>query len=252
MASVQQPSRAPPPRFHGRLALGAYTADPSSSSPSSSSSSSSTVIYRNDDFVAIHDKYPKATVHALLLPRSAAHNLLHPFEAFRDAAFLAAVQAETARLRALVAAELQRRLGRYSRSERQRQAVLDGVEEEPPPAQGLPLLPLPLPPGRDWAAEVICGVHAVPSMSHLHVHVLSRDMRSGCVRHRKHYNSFTTPFFVDLMDFPLREGDARLDPRGGGYLRSELRCWRCGKGFGNAFARLKEHLEGEFVSWRAE
>ena len=37
-----------------------------------------------------------------------------------------------------------------------------------------------------------------------------------------------------------------------GWLESELKCWRCGKGFGNKFARLKEHLEEEFLEWRAE
>lgn len=229
----QPPKMSHPNPFKNRDSLGAYISSPSSFPPS-------IIIYQNADFVAIHDKYPKSTIHTLLLPRSPAHNLLHPYEAFKDAAFLEKVQAEALKLKKLVAAELQRRLGRYSKADAKRQAVLDGEECEE------------LPAGRDWEAEVKVGVHAVPSMSHLHVHVLSRDMHSGSMRHRKHYNSFNTPFLVDVGDFPMGEGDGRLDPRGEGYLRRELRCWRCGRGFGNRFAKLKEHLEGEFTAWRAE
>lgn len=227
-----------PNPFKDRMGLGAYIADPSSFPPS-------VIIYQNDDFVAIHDKYPKSTIHTLLLPRSAKHSALHPFEAFADLEFLAKVQAETVKLKALVAAELQRRLGQYSRSDAARQAVLNG-EKEPEGPDGQ------LPSGRDWLAEVKVGIHAVPSMSHLHIHVLSRDMHSVSLKHRKHYNSFNTPFLVDVMDFPLDEGDARLVPKEEAFLRRDMRCWRCGENFVNRFQRLKEHLEKEFVAWRRE
>ena len=90
------------------------------------------------------------------------------------------------------------------------------------------------------------GVHAHPSMAHLHIHVLSVDRVSECMKHRKHYNSFATPFFVRLEEFPLAEGD-----RGrGAYLENELVCWRCGRGFGRGFARLKRHLQEEFEGWK--
>ena len=89
-------------------------------------------------------------------------------------------------------------------------------------------------------------------MTHLHIHVLSVDRVSECVRHRKHYNSFNTPFFVGMEEFPLAEGGERREAGRRGYLREELRCWRCGEGFGNQFARLKEHLKGEFEEWVRE
>ncbi|KAG6116401.1 hypothetical protein E4U13_001872 [Claviceps humidiphila] len=251
------PPPATPPRnacnghSRSRLGLGVYLSHPPSSFPPN------TIIYENADFVAIHDKFPKSTIHTLLLPRSPAHNLLHPFEAFQDEQFLRQVQQQVAYLKSLVAKELQRRLGRYSRAERARQAVLDGEGEwegeidaeemvEEDAREGRALEPGSLPPGRDWEAEVISGVHAVPSMSHLHIHVLSRDMHSESMKHRKHYNSFNTPFLVDVMDWGAR-GETGL----GRELSSELRCWRCGKGFGNGFKKLKEHLEEEFLAWRS-
>ncbi|KAF3770727.1 hypothetical protein M406DRAFT_354544 [Cryphonectria parasitica EP155] len=190
--------------------------------------------------------FPKATVHCLLLPRSAVHNRLHPFEAFRDAAFLAQVRADTAVLRDLVAKELQRVLGRHSAAERARNAVLDGEVEPEVGGDG----DVRLPEGRNWLREVKVGVHAVPSMNHLHVHVLSRDMHSERMKHRKHYNSFTTDFFVPLDDFPLAEDDARR--RQDKWPERPIVCWRCGKDFGNKFKELKQHLEVEFEQWKRE
>ncbi|CAI6100393.1 unnamed protein product [Clonostachys chloroleuca] len=230
--------------FKDRMGLGAYLADPSSFP-------SSRVIYHTPDFVVINDLFPKSTIHTLLLPRSPKHNLMHPFDALEDADFRAKVVAETGKLKALVASELRRRLGHNSRADAARQAVLDGDDDqvapdvELDPADGLPR-------GRDWSREVIVGVHAKPSMSHLHVHVLSRDMHSPKVKHRKHYNSFNTPFLVDVADFPLALDDPRRQTKEAGYLHRDLRCWRCGRNFGNRFKQLKDHLEEEFEEWSRE
>jgi hypothetical protein len=40
------------------------------------------------------------------------------------------------------------------------------------------------------------GFHAQPSMLLLHLHVLSEDLNSPALKHKKHWNSFTTRFFV--------------------------------------------------------
>jgi aprataxin len=224
--------------FKDRDGLGAYLADPKAFP-------SSRVIYHNQSFVAIHDLYPKASVHTLLLPRSTRHNLLHPFDAFDDAEFLALVRAETDRLKGLVAKELKRRFGSGSRKEQEleRERALAAAGNDTDDSQ--------LPPGRDWLAEVKVGIHMHPSMNHLHVHVFSRDMHSPCLKHRKHYNSFNTPFLVDMADFPLAGDDPRR--RGNqGYLNRNLVCWRCGRDFTNRFKALKEHLDEDFEEWKAE
>jgi len=124
------PRMSHPNPFKDRMALGAYLSDPASFP------ASSPVIYHNADFVALRDKFPKATVHALLLPRSPAVNLLHPFDALADPTFLREVQEEVARLRKLVAGELRRRLGRFSRADKAREAVLNGEVDVTPAAGG--------------------------------------------------------------------------------------------------------------------
>ena len=40
------------------------------------------------------------------------------------------------------------------------------------------------------------GYHAEPSMARLHLHVISDDMNSECLKTKKHWNSFTTDFFI--------------------------------------------------------
>lgn len=197
------------------------------------------MVYHNEDFVAIHDMFPKSSLHLLLLPRDQSKTRLHPFDAFEDAEFLAKVKAETYKLRTLAAGELRRKYGKDSAQE---QARLAALSADPPPDE--------LPQGRDWEQEIVAGVHAVPSMNHLHVHVLSVDRYSDRLKHRKHYNSFSTPFFVPIDDFPLAHDDERRKPTEEGYLKRDFACWRCGMVFGNRFTELKQHLEKEFMEWK--
>jgi aprataxin len=72
------------------------------------------------------------------------------------------------------------------------------------------------------------------------------------MKHRKHYNSFATEFFIPIEDFPLAKDDPRRHPSKAGYLDEDMKCWRCGRNFGNKFARLKEHLADEFDAWKKE
>jgi len=215
----------------GRDGLAAYTRDPESFP-------SSRVVYYNDKFVVINDLFPKSSVHLLILPRNTQKNILRPQEAFDDAVFLAECKEEEKRVRALVASELRRKHGKYSAAERQRTAALEGDD---PPSE--------LPPGRDWNSEVISGIHANPSMNHLHIHVMSRDMMSQCLKKTNHYLSFTTDFFVGLDQFPLSNNDYRRHYR---HFQDDMICWRCGKNFKRKLASLKEHLDKEIVEWRSE
>lgn len=218
--------------FSRRDGLGAYIDKPESFPPSR-------VIYFNDDFVVINDLYPKSSVHLLLLPRDPSKTRLHPFDAFEDITFLIKVQDEVRKIQKLTANELRRLYGKYSRQDKSRE---EAMEADPPPDQ--------LPAGRDWNKEIVSGIHAHPSMNDLHIHILSVDRFSDCLRHRKHYNSFSTPFFVPMSNFPLDRDDVRRHPGREGYLKRDFRCWKCGKDFGNKFSRLKDHLAEEFEDWK--
>ncbi len=225
-------SRTKQTTFHGRDGLVVYTQDPAAFPHSR-------VVYYNDKFVVINDLFPKATVHLLILPRDPRRNVLMPQEAFDDPVFLAECKAEERKVREIVAAELRRKLGPYSGAEKVRNEAMDS--DDPPDT---------LPPGRDWSREVISGTHANPSMNHLHIHVLSRDMHSECMKKKNHYLSFTTDFLIPVSDYPLAKDDFRRDYRH--FTEPDMRCWRCGKEYGNKMAQLKEHLEAEFEEWRRD
>jgi len=91
------------------------------------------------------------------------------------------------------------------------------------------------------------GVHAGPSLLQLHVHVLSQDFRSPCLKNKKHFNSFQPPFLVPLPHV-LAELEASGSVAGAkaaeetAWLKRDLVCSGCGKEFGNKFAELRQHL----------
>jgi aprataxin len=217
--------------FLGRDGLAAYTVDPESFPQSR-------VIYYNDQFTVINDLYPKASVHILILPRDPKKNVLQPQDAFDDPEFLQACRQEEKKVRQMVAQELRRRFGQKSKSERAR---IEAMEADDPPAE--------LPPGRDWLKEVKSGIHANPSMNHLHIHVLGVDMVSDSMKKASHYLSFTTDFFVGLDQFPLPPDDHRRHYRN---FPTDMHCWRCSKNFERKMSKLKEHLAEEFEEWKRE
>ena len=159
----------------------------------------SRVLTYSDAPLTLHDLYLKSSIHLLLLSRDPTKNLLHPFIALSDPVFRAQVQAEVSKLKILVAKELKRRFGAESAAGKKREEALDKEEGE-------------VPEDRDWSKDVIVGIHAHPSMNHLHLQIPSRDFHSNCIRHRRHYNSFHTLFFIDVEDFPLAVDDRRRHP----------------------------------------
>jgi aprataxin len=211
------------------------------------------VISYDSSFVVIRDKYPKSSVHLLLLPRDPELWYQHPLDALStNPALLAEVKKRVEDLKVLVASELRRLYGSESVSDAPYQSALENLMSSPsstdsPPPTG-PQRNAQLPPGRNWLSEVRAGVHTHPSMNHLHIHVFSRDMHSPFMKHKKHYLSFNTSFLVGLDELPMGADDARRRP--GDWPNWEMRCWRCGRQFG--FARLKRHLEEEWEVWRKE
>lgn len=201
------------------------------------------VIRYTEDIVLIQDQFPKATVHLLLLPRSPKFYDLRPTDAFEDPEFLSMIKEEAALAARLAAAELRRKISSFSATEKARNEAMEALVPEDK-----------LPTGRDYLSEIKVGVHAHPSMHHLHVHIISRDMHSEKLFHRKHYNSFNRPFFIPLADYPLAKDDERRDKDfQNANLKREFVCWRCNEKIkGDSFAELKRHLEAEFESWKKE
>ncbi|CAH1372513.1 hypothetical protein MTP99_014003 [Tenebrio molitor] len=90
------------------------------------------------------------------------------------------------------------------------------------------------------------GYHAEASMTQLHLHVISDDMNSDCLKTKKHWNSFTTEFFVKSQDVRKnleKDGKIRLltteDCKK--CMETPLKCHRCDVKPKNMPA-LKKHI----------
>jgi aprataxin len=83
----------------------------------------------------------------------------------------------------------------------------------------------------------------VPSMRQLHLHVISQDFHSANLKNKKHWNSFTTAFFldsVDVMEEVEQHGSVSISPDEK-ILAMELRCHRCKSAHPN-IPKLKSHI----------
>ena len=90
-----------------------------------------------------------------------------------------------------------------------------------------------------------CGYHAVPSMIRLHMHVISQDFDSPCLKTKKHWNSFTSEFFIDAEEIlRMLENDGKVELDKGKYeaiLKHPLKCHVCRTELQN-IPKLKSHI----------
>lgn len=91
------------------------------------------------------------------------------------------------------------------------------------------------------------GYHSLPSLRPLHIHIVSQDFDSPALKTKRHWNSFTTPFFLDLLQVEtalqihgkvtVRHEDAEA------LLKLSLRCHACGA-VQKTIPDLKQHVKG--------
>lgn len=90
------------------------------------------------------------------------------------------------------------------------------------------------------------GIHSVPSLKNLHIHVMTKDFYSDRMKNKKHYNSFNTTFFVNWRRLPLEESPDATYLENEVIKKTDLKCCYCKKNFKNRFSELKLHLDHEF------
>ncbi|XP_061198680.1 aprataxin isoform X3 [Neopsephotus bourkii] len=99
-------------------------------------------------------------------------------------------------------------------------------------------------PARE-SLEFRLGYHAIPSMSQLHLHVISQDFDSPALKTKKHWNSFTTDYFLnsqDVIEMVRSKGKVMVKGDVSELLKLPLRCHRC-KQHLSTVPQLKEHLK---------
>lgn len=99
---------------------------------------------------------------------------------------------------------------------------------------------------KDEKLPIKAGFHAVPSMQRLHMHIISTDMVSPCLKTKLHWNSFTTEFFrpyADVLEELKEKGSiSKMAPELVQSCKSrELQCNQCTYK-PKTMPQLKEHL----------
>lgn len=199
-------------------------------------------LFQDQHVLIIKDKFPKALRHYLIIPTASEYTKVHPLQVFQ----------KFPKLHQLVSDYV----------EKTKQLIVDDLIE------------YQLIDSKDvetFKSQFIqVGVHSIPSLNNLHIHVMTKDFNSPRLKHKKHYNSFTTKFFVafdqlkplpssnsaetvysDETQYPSdEEKTPRLetDPKVLEQIikTTPLRCSYCHASFGNSFVKLKQHLSLEF------
>ncbi|KAK3095330.1 hypothetical protein FSP39_013308 [Pinctada imbricata] len=166
------------------------------------------VVYKDDKITVIKDKYPKARNCVYIYIQAKYHFLVMPKENIPN-------------LKSLTGSHID--LLKYMQRKGKEQA--DSADE---------------------TLQFRLGYHAVPSMSHLHLHVISQDFDSLSLKTKKHWNSFTTDYFVDseeIIDQLEEDGKVSLNTATfQELLKKNLKCHVCKKDF-STMPALKTHIK---------
>ncbi|CAH01478.1 DNA 5'-adenosine monophosphate hydrolase [Kluyveromyces lactis] len=176
------------------------------------------VLYFDDIATIIHDKFPKSEEHFLVLPRS--HKISNSHPTTIDNGIKVQLQWHIDWAKRFCWTQFIKKYDIKDISLKEKEAFL--------------------------ANFVQSGVHSTPSMANTHIHVMTRDFHSKKLKHKKHFNSFNSPFFIPWDELPVLDlpGDKELSER---YIKNfEMICPYCSTNFKNRFAKLKEHLADEF------
>ncbi|EJD46088.1 HIT-like protein, partial [Auricularia subglabra TFB-10046 SS5] len=186
-----------------------------------------TVLFSHTEHtLTVFDAYPKSLFHLLVLPRTPALGNASDLESLqtllrdktRAKTVLDALAADAEAAKTKIVEEMRERYG--------------------------------------WTWGVRMGFHAVPSMLHLHLHVMSDDLLGERLKNKKHYNSFHPKlgFWLPLEDVQgwLEASDdyykqmAKLPKKQyEPLLKEKLMCFRCEQEL-KTIPALRAHLQEEF------
>jgi aprataxin len=206
-----------------------------------------TIWHTDDQVVGILDKYPKSSVHGLLLARQPGLDSvsmlrgehLPLLQHMREVAVGWIRQQQQQQQQGKVS--LPQLAGVSLQQQQQQQQEEEkgekGVNEQAGPissSSSSSILP-------GWRL----GFHSIPSMAQLHLHILSDDFNSEWLKTKKHWNSFTSPFFLNLDDVIValqQQGSVSVDKAAAeGLLKQGLVCHKCGQQLPN-MPQLKAHI----------
>lgn len=143
------------------------------------------VLFFDDKAVILKDKFSKSFRHYLIIPRDLKVTYQHPLDVFQNNQQLYdGVKSYVSQVKELIVDEfIKFGLVGFDKYDKLNYHTFKNT-------------------------FIKAGVHSIPSLSNLHIHVISSDFNLDKMKNKKHYNSFTTKFFVDFEDLsPVMESN---------------------------------------------
>lgn len=193
----------------------------------------SEVIFYDQNVSVVVDRYPKSVVHFLVLPRSSDLTYQTPFAIIANKTVVDMLNPYVLRAQLFAAMHLKAIKTGSSHNIEFPSDIADWYDYQP------------------FISRIRAGFHAVPSMTNLHIHIISNDLNSPSTKRINHYNSFATIFFIP---FPGQPGSDREKTESPSKLLAichytPLQCVFCQQHFDQMNA-LKWHLKEEFDQWK--
>ncbi|SCV05848.1 LANO_0H16512g1_1 [Lachancea nothofagi CBS 11611] len=184
------------------------------------------VIFHDSQVVIIKDRFPKSKRHLLVLPRDLKFTKTKPWALSVE---------ERENLQQYIDLALDHIFQSFTKEHKWR------------PTKSMPFETEAQYQNRQFFVSKFTqvGVHCVPSLNNLHIHVMTQDFHSDRLKNKKHFNSFTTEFFVKWEELPLVSVDTK-HMENNVIKKSDLVCPYCSENFKNRFSQLKLHLDHEF------
>ncbi len=217
------------------------------------------VLFHDQNVIIIKDMFPKSTRHLLVIPRNRQVTKTHPLDAF------------CTDYPEFTGHELYNMVLGYV--EKAKDLIIDELFRYSNVNDKSQLLEF-------RNTFIKAGVHSIPSLNNLHVHVITQDFHSPRMRNKKHYNSFTTKFFVPFEELNPELNESYCRRTSQPFSETELsqssnsdrnsstqyivherstqvmeklikttpfKCTSCSKTFGNLMVKLKAHLHEEYT-----
>lgn len=179
-----------------------------------STKNTSFVLYRDESCVLVNDAYPKSTVHALILPLDPSLQSLNDLNGSlcasssffprgsgegrgtleEEASPIAPFFSPSANPSSSSSSPCT--TSEYSQWALRPQNHIQLLEHMCHVADSYTQFLQKVEPAQYAHRRFITGFHSLPSLPQLHMHLISMDLESPCLKHKKHYNSFSTYFFL--------------------------------------------------------
>lgn len=201
------------------------------------------ILYNDENCVIIKDAYPKALIHLLLIPKE-SFLIKHSVREF--------VPSDLPKLQILhkTAKQFVHSIKRHLHEEKEAvsEKEIEGERLFQPFLQDITEINK-----RQSIGDFLYGYHVIPSLHPIHLHIITSDFTSSYLKTKKHWNSFTTDYFLpsdrveELLSQNIEIRSVYSEANAENRLKEKMICHVCNCSI-STIPELKRHLLTHFTT----